>query len=350
MRTIISWPLSLVFLIAAVKALAAWDETVSVIVDNPDALQGAKVSFTPTGGAPVQGEVQQDEDGNVFLYFPLPGNGPTPGTITVDTGAGEPGAFSVPARSAGSTLILDFDAGTVSVSSLLGAPQKREFELHLGLGLSQWYTDSLADVASGSADELGDLFAGQGVAGASVNDSADDDALAYGVSLTAVWPITDRGALYLRGSAFESEDFEASVRGSGSLGPAAVQARNDIEADLESFTFSIGYEHDLGNGLDLYGGAGYANTSADIDFVSGISVGGVDQGTLRGSETEEEDSWLLEAGIRFSFGGESRPFRVSAGVQYIDEIPGGEDLTTLGLEVSYDLIPKRYGVSSSAPR
>ncbi|MEQ8858816.1 MAG: outer membrane beta-barrel protein [Pseudomonadales bacterium] len=335
MKTIGLWLTPLVFLFGFQQAFAAWDETVSVLVDNPDDLRGAKVTFAPTGAAPVEGEVQEDEDGNVFLYFPLPGNGPTPGTIAVDTGDGEPDEFPVPARSSNSTLILDFDAGTVSVSSLLGAPRKRGFELHLGLGISQWYTDSLAGVASGSADELGGLFANQGLTGISISDSADDDVLAYGVTLTAVWPITDSGAVYLRGGAYESKDFEASVRGSGSLGPAAVLARNDIEAELESLTFSIGYEHDLGNGLDLYGGAGYANTSTDIDFVSNITVGGIDQGTLRGSETDDEDSWLLEAGIRYSFGGKSKPFSIRAGVQHIDEIAGGEDLTRLELGISY---------------
>jgi len=332
------------FLIAvfvAGQAMAAWDETVNVLVDNPADLQGAKVSFTQVGGTTVEGEVQEDEDGNVFLYFPLPGDGPTAGTITVETQDGEMDEFAVPFRSADSTLILDLDAGTVSVSSALGAPGRRDFELHVGGGISQWYTDSLTDVTSGSANELSDLFATQGVTGASVNDSADDDALAYGITLTALWPISDQGALYIRGGVFESEDLEGSVRGTGNLGPNAVHARNDIEADLETLTFSIGYEHDMGNGLDLYGGAGYASTSTDIDFTSNISVGGVDQGTLRGSETEQEDSWLLEAGIRYSFGGESKPFSIRGGVQYIDEIPGGEDLTTLGFEISYDLIPKR---------
>lgn len=334
----------IVSLLAATSAHAVWNETIAVVGPDPDLIQGAEVSFAVAGGDVVPGTVDQDDRGKPVLRFVLPGRRPTRGSVVVVFADGTQEAFGVPARDPGTALELNLEtrritpSGTATGSMTRDTSHGNRFAVGVGVFAAHFQSDHLSATAAGSATELADVFAQSGVTDASAGSRADDDGRTLGVSLSAQLRVSDRGSIYLRSEYGEVEEFEGLSFGSGSLGPASVEASAPIESDVEFVSLAAGYEHALSPRWSFYGGAGYVWADEDLSFSSIITVDGVPVSETQGSESNSEGAWLFEGGVRFHFGrvgARSRPFSVDIGAKHTGEIFNDERVTVFAVRPRY---------------
>lgn len=327
---------------ASMQSWAIWNETISVVGVDSNTIQTATVTFVLPGGDEVPGSVEQDDDGDPVLAFALPTDGPSAGSVRIETSDGSVDSYAVPSRNPGEVLILDTASGVVTAMPAgTGIPVvDSNWGIRIGLEGGLISSDHLVEVIDGSVAELEGLLTSNGVTGVSIDDSADDDATGYGVDISLFWAIpslSDQGTVYVTGSYMETDTFDGNVVGSGTLGASAVDATQSVESDLEMLSLTFGYEHDLSTNWQLYGGIGWMWAEEDLSFGSDLLIDGNAVDSFQGSESEREDGWLVEAGIRFYFGSGSRsPISVDVGVTQTDELISDEAITMIAGRVQYN--------------
>ncbi|NND69605.1 MAG: outer membrane beta-barrel protein [Halioglobus sp.] len=329
-----------IFLFSTELAMARWHESIGVVGGQPDAMQGAQVSFNLPGGATVPGTVE-DDNGEPKLVFILPGDGPSGGSVTVNYADGSSIDYAVPDREPGEPLLLNLDSGTIvgtggmGGATFSGAQDDGRFAFDASMGVGLFYSDHLDDTAGGSAAELAEVFAQNGVTSATTGSSNDDDAYGIAFEIGGRFALTESGDLFLRGGWAETEEYDGRSFGTGLQGPFDVNADAPIKSEVELYTLSTGYEHFLCDNWGVYGGIGYTWAEEDLSFRSSITVDGAQVSAANGSEKNSEDSWTASAGVQYYLNKHSRKrgnghnVAVGAEVSYTDELLNDEEMLRL---------------------
>lgn len=303
---------------------AVWDARIDVVGANPPQ-PGATVSFEMADGTAVDGEVREDDDGGVFLFFRLPTDGPVPGTVIVD---GQ--RYPVPLAASGAPLVVDLGPGALSGS---GVAQSPRWKFGLSFGYTALMSDHLVNAVDKSAVQLADeVLAGAGATNISARGSADDDDSAPSIGLYIARQGEGRLGWYARAAVAEYDGFRGLVEGSGdafgnTLGGGSVA---ESEVRIVEATTGITYALTDSGRWELFGGIGSARFTLDDDFVSSLLVNGSVVNEFSGSSDKKESAFVAEAGIRVNeFVNEHLSFSVSART-YKDALD--DEITQIALE------------------
>lgn len=328
--------LMVLMLIVTLPSHALYNEEM-VLAGTPE--QGATFSFTPVGGEAVEGTVKEDEEGNRVVAFPLPGNGPSSGAVTIDSDAGTK-TIVVPPRGADEKYVLDVEKGVVTTAVLVTG--------HSALASSDWSSDPWevsirggalyvqSDYFENTIDDQTQILEGilqdSGVTGINTRGSADDDSWGWSADVMVFYRAYESGSFYGGFGYGETGNFDGRSRGSGDFQGSSIEADGRGKSELDFTTLSLGYEYRITP--EWRGALGLGVLFADLEDESKsvLDQNGIVVSSVNGSSHDNDEAAFVEASLSYLVEiGKRRSLEMGLALKQTDDLFEDEPLTLMSM-------------------